>query len=387
MILLDKPYVSNFLKQTIADQQIPVIRTPQLEQFDLDESIAIYEPTVAIEKFKNGNTPLLYSNSENSINWILNNLAFTNIPRQIIALKDKAVFRDLTKNLFPQFNYQTVDIHQLDMLDVDTLAMPFIIKPALGFFSMGVYKVSGPDEWPRVQQAIRTEMQAVQTLYPAEVLDTTKFIIEDCIAGTEFAIDAYYNNEGRPVIVDIYQHLFASDKDVSDRVYFTSKAIIEEYREKMQRVLADIGQLASLRNFPVHAEVRIDDGDNVLPIEINPMRFGGWCATDIAHHAYQINPYQTYFEQKEPDWDQILAAKGDEIYSLIVLDNSTNVAAPDINAFDYEQLLMQFEKPLELRKIDYHEYPVFGFLFTETRFENMAELEAILRSDLKDFIR
>ena len=387
MILLDKPYVSNFLKQTIADQQIPVIRTPQLEQFDLDESIAIYEPAAAIEKFKNGNMPLLYSNSENSINWILNNLAFTNIPRQIIALKDKAAFRDLTKNLFPQFNYQAVDIHQLDTLDVDTLAMPFIIKPALGFFSMGVYKVSGPDEWPRVQQAIRTEMQAVQTLYPTEVLDTTKFIIEDCIAGTEFAIDAYYNNEGRPVIVDIYQHLFASDKDVSDRVYFTSKAIIEEYREKMQRVLADIGQLASLRNFPVHAEVRIDDAGDILPIEINPMRFGGWCATDIAHHAYQINPYQTYFEQKEPNWDQILAAKGDEIYSLIVLDNSTNVAVPDINAFDYEQLLMQFEKPLELRKIDYHEYPVFGFLFTETRFENMAELEAILRSDLKDFIR
>ena len=387
MILLDKPYVSNFLKQTIVDQQFPVISTPQLAQFDLDERTTIYEPATAIEKFKDGDTPLLYSNSENAINWILNNLAFTNLPRQIKALKDKVVFRDLTKTLFPNFNYQTVDIHQLDTLDVNTLTMPFIIKPALGFFSMGVYKVSALGEWPRVRQAIHAEMQAVQTLYPAEVLDTTRFIIEDCITGTEFAVDAYYNNAGQPVIVDIYQHLFASDKDVSDRVYFTSKAIIEEYREKMQRVLADIGQLASLRNFPVHAEVRIDDTNNILPIEINPMRFGGWCATDIAYHAYQVNPYQYYFEQKEPDWTQILAAKGDEIYSLIVLDNASGIAAGDIKAFDYKQLLTQFEKPLELRKIDYREYPVFGFLFTETRPENMAELEAILRSDLRDFIR
>jgi hypothetical protein len=265
--------------------------------------------------------------------------------------------------------------------------MPFIIKPALGFFSMGVYKVSNSDEWPDVRQAIHAEMEAVQSLYPPEVLDTTRFIIEDCIEGAEFAIDAYYNREGRPVIVDIYQHLFASDKDVSDRVYFTSKAIIEEYQERFQQILADIGQLAALRRFPIHAEMRIDDAGNILPIEINPMRFGGWCATDIAHHAFQINPYQYFFEQREPAWDQILAAKGDEIYSLVVLDNASGIAAKDIKKFDYEQLLKQFEKPLELRQIDFHEYPVFGFLFTETRLENMAELEAILQSDLQEFIR
>ena len=43
--------------------------------------------------------------------------------------------------------------------------------------------------------------------------------------------------------------------------------------------------------------------------------------------------------------------------------------------------------PLELRRIDYREYPVFGFLIVETRPDNMAELEAILQSDLKEFIR
>jgi hypothetical protein len=42
--------------------------------------------------------------------------------------------------------------------------------------------------------------------------------------------------------------------------------------------------------------------------------------------------------------------------------------------------------PLELRKINYKEYPVFGFLFTKTRKENLVELERILRSDLREFI-
>jgi len=39
-----------------------------------------------------------------------------------------------------------------------------------------------------------------------------------------------------------------------------------------------------------------------------------------------------------------------------------------------------------LRKIDYREYPVYGFLFAETREENFAEIEAILKSDLREFI-
>jgi len=41
---------------------------------------------------------------------------------------------------------------------------------------------------------------------------------------------------------------------------------------------------------------------------------------------------------------------------------------------------------LELRKIDFNKYPVFGFLFTETREDNFEELKRILDSDLSEFI-
>ena len=236
-------------------------------------------------------------------------------------------------------------------------------------------------------RAIRAEMAAVRALYPVAVLDTTQFIIEDCIDGEEVAIDLYYNGEGRPVIVNILLHLFGSDKDVSDRVYVTSAEIIRRYRERLKALLADIGRLANLRNFPVHAEVRIDGRGRIRPIEVNPMRFGGWCATDIAHHAYGINPYLCYFRQQAPEWDQILAYQDDRVCALVVLDKPGDVPAERVAAFDYDHLLAHFERPLELRRIDFREYPVFGFLIVETRADNMAELEAILRSDLKEFIR
>lgn len=36
--------------------------------------------------------------------------------------------------------------------------------------------------------------------------------------------------------------------------------------------------------------------------------------------------------------------------------------------------------------IIYEEYLVFGFLFAETKEENISELERILKSDLKEFV-
>ncbi|RKX82624.1 MAG: ATP-grasp domain-containing protein, partial [Spirochaetes bacterium] len=75
-----------------------------------------------------------------------------------------------------------------------------------------------------------------------------------------------------------------------------------------------------------------------------------------------------------------------KLYSIVVLDNSTGVAVSDIRGFDYEGLLARFRKPLELRRIDFREYPVFGFLFTETDEDNFTELKEILESDLSEFI-
>ena len=90
----------------------------------------------------------------------------------------------------------------------------------------------------------------------------------------------------------------------------------------------------------------------------------------------------------------LIINKGQEIFkgregkrfSLIVLDNSTGKEGEEIASFDYEKLLSNFEKPIELRKVDHKKYPLFGFLFAETREENFIELENILNSDLNEFI-
>ena len=255
------------------------------------------------------------------------------------------------------------------------------------FLVWGVYKVSNFEEWGKVIDSIIAQIDQTKDLYPESVLDTRSFIIEQCITGEEFAVDAYYNSIGEPVILGIFRHTFSSDEDVSDRVYTTSKEIIENNLKEFTEFAARIGGLAIVKNFPVHIELRRDNDGALLPIEVNPMRFGGWCTTaDMSFIAYGFNPYLYFFLQKKPNWSEALKGKEGKLFSIIVLDNSTGTDINEIKSFDYEKLLSYFEKPLELRKIDYKKYPVFGFLFTETREDNFIELKSILDSDLNEFV-
>lgn len=288
--------------------------------------------------------------------------------------------------MFPDFYFKEVRVEDLNQVEIKEIPLPFIIKPAVGFFSMGVRKVTSHADWFSIVDSILAEMNKNQSVYPEVVLSTRSFIIEQCINGDEYAFDAYFNASGEPVVLSILKHTFASEIDVSDRVYTTSKEIIEENLADFTNFAEKIGKLAQLKNLPVHIEVRRENGV-LIPIEVNPMRFGGWCTTaDISHLAYSFNPYLCYFLQEKPNWDVVLKGKEDKLYSLIVLDNSTGVHVNDIIGFDFEKLLANFEMPLELRKIDFKEHSVFGFLFTETRTDNFLELRRILDSNLSEFI-
>ncbi|WP_028574185.1 ATP-grasp domain-containing protein [Desulfonatronovibrio hydrogenovorans] len=386
MFFVDKPYISDFFKETLKDHQIPVVGTKAAKELDLLPGTNIVDEKEAVEMARKSNGLPVYSSSENSLGWISKYLHETSLPRQISQFKDKLGFRELTRHLFPDFYFQGVTAEDLKDFKTEELCVPCIIKPALGFFSMGVHRVDDRQQWQETLAAIQAEMKMVQGIYPREVMDADRFVIEQCILGEEFAVDAYYDFSGEPVILSIFKHIFSSDADVSDRVYTTSKDIIQNNLREFTEFASKIGKAAGVKNFPVHMELRRQQDGQILPIEINPLRFGGWCTTpDMTCKAWGFNPYLYYYEQKRPDWDSALQDKDGKLFSIIVLDNSTGIDGKNITSFNYDQVLAGFEKPLELRKIDYRCYPVFGFLFAETREENFHELEYILNSDLKEF--
>lgn len=188
--------------------------------------------------------------------------------------------------------------------------------------------------------------------------------------------------KGKPVILNIFTHRFSSPNDVSDRVYYTSKDIIETFKDRFELFLNNANGFFKLKNIPIHVEVRVE-GDKICPIEFNPMRFAGLSSTDVAYYAYGIRTIEYFLQNKEPDFEEILKGKEDKLYSLILLDKPDKTIP--CSKFNYNKLYDYFENILELRKIDNPSLDVFGFIFTETSKENEKELDYILSSDLYEF--
>jgi hypothetical protein len=408
VIILEEPYVSDLLASTVAELGLPVLRTPMAERtlcgpaagllLDDDAFAAAFTTACAAARTTActaarptartaASSPRLYSNSENAIGWIARHLAHTDLPGRIELFKDKVAFRDLVADLYPDYRYFGVPLRELRAFDPSRLRAPFVVKPAVGFFSLGVHVVESAAAWPAVVDQIEGEVTALGSLYPGQVLDLEHFVVEEVIEGEEFAVDAYYNDAGGPVIVDVYAHLFSSADDVSDRVYLTSPGTVERLGGPALEFLAELGRRARLADFPVHAELRIDGAGRVAPIEVNPMRFGGWCATDLAHFAYGVNPYRCYLRGECPDWARIRAHAAGRTTALIVADLPSSVDLAAIESVDYERFAARFSRVLELRPTDFNRYPVFAFTFVEVPSDDLSELHDVLGADLREYVR
>lgn len=386
MVILDKPYVSDFMQKALSEMNVSVLVNTADDHWIQEKTLNTVSEAEFIKKASRQAPLALYCNSENSIDWIVKNLSHTGIPEKINLFKDKAKFRKILKGLYPDFYFREVESGKLQDIDVTKINKPFILKPAIGFLSMGVYKIHQDNEWPDIVQMMKLEMEKVKDIFPVEVMDSSKFIIEECIEGEEFAIDAYFNDSGEPVILNIFEHYFSSANDVSDRLYGTSKKIMEQYLDSFQQTLAGIGALSNLKNFPVHLEVRVNKNGRVVPIEVNPMRFAGWCTADIAYYAYGINVYDYYFKQIKPDWKSILQDKDDKLYCIVVAEIPKNIEQTNIKEVNYNKMAEEFGELFEIRKIDYRSYPVLAFLFIGIP-NDPVEISNILQKDMREYIQ
>lgn len=383
MIILEKPYVSELLIKTLVESKIAVLKNETSKSIAQDNDINILSSEDFINAYKD-DTPL-YTNSESSIEWISENIKNNDLIRKIGILKDKVKFRKFIKEIYPDFFFKELNYDKLFLEDFTSLKLPFILKPAVGFFSIGVYKISDLNDWTSALLDIKNNTTSSNEIYSKSVVDNSRFILEEYINGVEFAIDAYYDDNGNPIILNILKHDFSSDSDVNDRLYTTSKDIIEKYIYLFSDLLKLLNSKFNIQNFPFHLEVRVDK-EKIVPIEINPARFAGWCTTDIGYYGYGINNYDYFFNKLSPDWTTIFKGKEDRIYSIIILNKPSDLDSKNIEKFDYEKLLTRYTNSLDLRKVDFNTYPIFGFMFLETDKYNIDELDQLLKSDLREYI-
>ncbi|MCR4881652.1 MAG: ATP-grasp domain-containing protein [bacterium] len=376
LFIIEEPYVSELMLKTMKKNNFPVLKNEVAQRASADICGLNFVDGRGFDK--------VYSNSENSIEWVWNNYKDTELAKYINISKNKYEMRKVLKEVYPDFFFQEVSLEEIENVDTKNLPQKFIIKPSVGFLSMGVHKVTSSSEWAGTVQTIKKEIIDFKKNFPEAVLNSSKFIIEEVLEGEEFAIDVYFDDYGHSVIMNIFAHPFVSEDDVSDRAYISSKEIIENNLNNFENVLNNIGQKIGFKNFPTHIEVIKKASGQVVPIEINPMRFAGWCTTDLAYYAYGINIYEYFVHNKKPDWENILKDKEGKIYYFAMAETPTDIDKNRIT-FDYEALKKCFSKILDFRKIDYINKPVFAVIFGETNGKD--EINKILELNMHDFIK
>ena len=385
MFLLDRPYVSDFLVDTLKEYRFPVVSTKTARELVKEKSLEWISEEEAKKRLSEDPGQRIYSNSENALPWLNGTRGIQALSNQLDLCKDKVRFRELAASFNPTFHFRTIGFDAIPELEFSDVGFPFVLKPAVGFFSLGVYIIRSETDLIQAKEELRPEN--LSSIFPREVLDTTRFIVEQYIEGEEYAIDCYFNDSGKVVILDILHHLFSSGVDTSDRVYTTSKQLVQELISPVSHFISDLGKRAGFRNFPAHIELRITPGGEIVPIEINPLRFGGFCTTaDLMGVALNYNVYAHYYRQQKPDWDKIFRGRDNKKYSIVILNNNSGIPAEEVKSFNYKLLSSEFENTVEVRKIDISKLPLFGFLFLETTLGNEAELHRILTSDLTDYI-
>lgn len=378
MVILDAPYASDMLLEWLEESQHPILANDFARSIE-GRSLNLVDEAEAVASIDAGQR--VYTNSENALAWLIGHTDNDQLKHGIEVFKDKTEMRRALKGLDEALFFRECTAGELAQIDHAELPDMVVLKPSVGFCSLGVYVISNEGEWDAALADIEADAARWQAMYPESVVDAQRFIIEGYITGQEYAIDAFFDGEGKAQVLNVLKHDFASDEDTSDRMYTTGAAIYAEMAPVFVEWLNEVNKVVGVRDFPVHVEVRMNDG-HISPIEFNPMRFAGLGGTDVSQYAYGFKTYQAYLEDDLPD-ESAYRMNGDAVFTMSLLNPPEGTDGTE--AFDYDAFTSNFENVREMRRFDVSKVGNYGFLFIETA-PNSPELGFLLHDDLRSFV-
>ncbi|HIH16345.1 MAG TPA: ATP-grasp domain-containing protein [Candidatus Diapherotrites archaeon] len=378
LCLLSKSFLSRLLLETLAKYRVPVHASKELRAL-LPVNLSFVDEARAKALLAAPDT-VVYSNAEDSLPLVYAS-GRKPLVDAITVFKDKAALREKLRAWFPDFFFAELTRGELAGFHVPA-GRTLFLKPSIGFCGRGNARVSGQAEWDDAVPRVLAEISAFQGSFNDAVLNADKFLVEDFIEGEEFACDAFFDTRGKPAVVGLSKHPFASPEDSRNVVYYTSHALLRRLLESVTAFLGKLGSLAPLASFPVHFEFRLTR-KGLRPIEVNPLRFGGFGLADLSFHAFGVNEYRHFFEGQAPDWKHILSKPDDRTYAF-VLGQRPKKGLPSHYSVDHEKFKQTFREVLDYVVVDHTQYPFFSTVYT--RHEDENEVLKYLHFDYGEYV-
>jgi hypothetical protein len=299
--------------------------------------------------------------------------------RQVQSLKDKAACRRRLAAMYPDFYFKTLKLTDLPYLKLDP-TKKYVVKPVRGYFGSGVRLVEHGTDLNLLAVEIKQELRRNVELFSESVLSVEDFIVEEFIEGEEYAVDMFYTSTGKPVIVNLYHHPIPTKREYLDVVYYTSAEIFAWLHDPVVEFFTQLNQTLGARVLPIHAEFKYDQG-RLIPIELNPIRYGSDGLHDLAYHAFGLNPFVCFARDIEPDWPALWRDKKDKFYAFYF---GYNGAGLDVALYrpHLSKFYGLFSKILSDFPLNYRDYLGFRVVFLEeSSVERIMELVQVEFTD------
>jgi len=383
MFFLASPFVSDFLMDTAIKHHIPIVTEstllnsiPKLRH--ADELGLIKTAADVPEK--------IIFNDPAALDLLKKQDKAHHVVELANLLSNKFNFRKKLQSLHPNINFTLIKAADLSKHQHSPIGYPCVIKPIRGVSSMGVYKCLCAADWDKAIDSLQHTLPKDLNGFKRSAVDTESYLVESLIEGDEYAIDAYFDEQGEPIILGCYQHLFMDEYDISDQLYCTNKLILQKNLKKIEMNLKKLAQLFNLYNFAVHAELRIDSSQAVQFIEVNPARFSGTDSPKLIYHFCKINPFEYFFQNIKPDWQQILSEQDNSTYSFLFFYkmNERNDSKPffNINTTNISQQFNHFLEYTIHHRTDCNLIKCFFF----TKSNSFSEAVRLSRLRIEDYV-
>ena len=371
--------MSDLMVDTLKNNNIPVLRNEMAEERVADGNV-LSDEEFSAEYGKRGK---LYTVSENALGWIYEHIDDKRFLDSISLVKDKYAFRRICRDIYPDFFFKEVNINEMAEMDTDSITFPCVIKPSVGFLSKGVFVANNPEEYRKAVVSLQRDFATAGAGFPEFVVGKSRFLIEEYIHGEEYAVDTYFDENETPAILNIFHHKFMDESDTSDRLYMTSKVLFDRYEGAFTQFLTNLNNTLHLRNFPMHIEFRYD-GRKAVPIEINPLRFTGFCLNELQVFISGQHPMLSYLRGTHVTKEEMWRGKENLTYAFTVLDLP---AGCEEKAFDDEKFSADFPYVIDVRLVPDKTSGVAATVFLRTETANEAAFDRIMSLDMREYMR
>lgn len=380
-MIVDEPFAAPELVEYLVRTQEPVLANGMGRKIAAACDINLLESEEFAARVNAGER--LICTSENSFDWVAEHVQNQAIVNAVATFKDKGRMRELLTPMYPGLECRSVAQEQLGQVEFGSLQVPFVLKPTVGYCSAGVYVINSEADWNAALADIQRSKESWREHFTQSALRDETFIVEPYLRGTEYAVDAYFDEDGRAVVLDVLRHEFSRPEDTTDRCYVTGPSIIREFEPRFAEWLNQVNEYVHARNFPVHVETRIVDG-RIVPIEFNPLRFAGICGTEVAWHGYGFHTYDYFLHNVHPDWNTLLAGKEGKLYCMGYL-LAPEAAASGEAEFDFDAFEQAFSNVKAFHRFDVQATGAIGFIFIEADEANPRDIDFLRDADFSQF--